>query len=240
MTLATAVSDLAPTGKLRAAINFGNPVLAGRDAVTAEPCGISVDLAQEFARRLGVAIEFVPFDGAGKVVAAIASKAWDVCFLAIDPLRTADITFTAPYAVIEGVYLVPDASPVRNNAEVDRPGTRVGVILGSAYDLFLTRELKHATIARAEASDAVMDLWVAGKLDAIAGVKPQLEDNARRFPGLRMLAGRFMEINQAMGMRRGGEAGASYLRDFIAEMKSGGFVARAFASNRITGASIAK
>ena len=162
MTLSTAVSDLAPTGKLRAAINFGNPVLAGRDAATAAPCGISVDLARELARRLGVAIEFVPFDGAGKVVAAIASKAWDVCFLAIDPLRAADITFTAPYAVIEGVYLVPDASPVRNNAEVDRPGTRVGVILGSAYDLFLTRELKHATIARTEASDAVMDLWVAG------------------------------------------------------------------------------
>src|SRR5438105_653666 len=149
-----APSGLAPTGKLRAAINFGNPVLAGRDASGA-PCGISVDLARELARRLGVAIEFVPYDAAGKVVEGLKSQAWDVCFLAIDPLRAADISFTAPYAVIEGVYLVAEASPIRSKAEVDRPGARVGVIVGSAYDLFLSRELKQATIVRAAASDAV-------------------------------------------------------------------------------------
>src|SRR6266536_599354 len=140
-----AVFDLAPTGKLRAAINFGNPILAGRDA-TGEPCGISVDLARELARRLDVTIEFVPYDAAGKVVEGLKSHTWDVCFLAIDPLRAADISFTAPYAVIEGTYLVADASPVRSNTEIDRPGTRVGVIVGSAYDLHLSRELKQATI----------------------------------------------------------------------------------------------
>ena len=162
MTPPAAISELAPTGKLRAAINFGNPVLAGRDAVTAEPCGISVDLAQEFARRLGVALEVVPYDAAGKVVAGIASQAWDICFLAIDPLRAADISFTAAYAVIEGVYLVAEASTIQSNADVDRPDTRVGVIVGSAYDLFLSRELKYAGIVRAASSDAVMELWVAG------------------------------------------------------------------------------
>jgi len=234
-----AVSELAPTGKLRAAINFGNPVLAGRDAATGEPCGISVDLARELARRLDVAIELVPYDAAGKVVEGLKSQAWDVCFLAIDPLRAADISFTAPYAVIEGVYLVAEASPIRTNAEVDHPGARVGVIVGSAYDLFLTRELKQATIVRAASSDAVMELWVAGELDSVAGVKPQLEADARRISGLRMLPGRFMAINQAMGTPRGREAGASYLRDFVNEMKTSGFVARAFASNNITGASMA-
>jgi polar amino acid transport system substrate-binding protein len=239
MAQSAAVSDLAPTGKLRAAINFGNPVLAGRDAATGEPRGISVDLARELARRLGVAIEFVPYDAAGKVVEGLASGAWDVCFLAIDPLRAADISFTAPYAVIEGTYLVAEASPVRSNAEVDRPGTRVGVIVASAYDLFLSRELKQATLVRAASSDAVMALWVAGKLDSVAGVKPQLEADAKRIPGLRMLPGRFMSINQAMGTPRGREAGASYLHDFIAEMKASGFVAKAFASNRITGAAMA-
>jgi len=234
-----AIADLAPTGKLRAAINFGNPVLAGRDAATGEPCGISVDLARELARRLDVAIEFVPYDAAGKVVEGLKAQAWDVCFLAIDPLRAADISFTAPYAVIEGVYLVAEPSPIESNAEVDRPGARVGVIVGSAYDLFLSRELKQATIVRAASSDAVMELWVAGKLDSVAGVKPQLEADARRVPGLRMLPGRFMAINQAMGTPRGREAGASYLRDFVNEMKTSGFVARAFASNNITGASMA-
>ena len=234
-----AVSELASDGKLRAAINFGNPVLAGNDPRSGEPCGISVDLARELALQLGVAIEFVPYDSAGKVVAGVATDAWDVCFLAIDPLRAAEITFTAPYAVIEGVYLVAEASSVRSNAEVDRPGTRVGVIVGSAYDLHLSRELKHATIVRAASSDAVMDLWAEGKLDCVAGVKPQLEANAARIGGLRMLPGRFMAINQAMGTPRGREAGATYLRAFLDELKSSGFVARAFASNRITGASMA-
>jgi len=233
-----AVFDLAPTGKLRAAINFGNPVLAGSDA-TGEPCGISVDLARELARRLDVTIEFVPYDAAGKVVEGLKSQAWDICFLAIDPLRAADISFTAPYAVIEGTYLVADASPVRSNTEIDRPGTRVGVIVDSAYDLHLSRELREATIVRAASSDAVMELWVAGKLDSVAGVKPQLEADARRIGGLRMLPGRFMAINQAMGTPRGRDAGARYLHDFLAEMKTSGFVARAFASNRITGASMA-
>jgi polar amino acid transport system substrate-binding protein len=238
MPPSAAPSDLIPTGKLRAAINFGNPVLAGRDASGA-PCGISVDLARELARRLGVAIEFVAYDAAGKVVEGLKSKAWDVCFLAIDPLRAADIGFTAAYAVIEGVYLVAEASPVKSNAEIDRAGTRVGVIVASAYDLHLSRELKQATIVRAASSDAVMDLWVAGKLDAVAGVKPQLEADARRIPGLRMLPGRFMAINQAMGTPRDREAAAGYLGDFVEEMKTSGFVARAFASNRITGASMA-
>ena len=234
-----AIADLAPTGKLRAAINFGNPVLAGKDAVTGEPCGISVDLARELARRLDVAIELVPYDAAGKVVEGLESHAWDLCFLAIDPLRAADISFTAPYAVIEGVYIVAETSPIRSNAEVDRPGARVGVIVGSAYDLFLSRELKEATIIRAASSDAVMELWVGGKLDSVAGVKPQLEADARRIPGLRMLPGRFMAINQAMGTPRGRESGAKYLHEFMEEMKASGFVAQAFARNRITGAAIA-
>lgn len=239
MATTAAVSDLAPMGKLRAAINFGNPVLAGRDAATGEPCGISVDLARELARRLGVAIEFVPYDAAGKVVEGLKSQAWDVCFLAIDPVRAVDISFTAPYAVIEGVYLVATTSPILSTSDVDRPGARVGVIVGSAYDLFLSRELKQATIVRAATADAVMELWVAGKLDSVAGVKPQLEADARRIPGLRMLPGRFMAINQAMGTPRGREAGAKYLHDFMEEMKACGFVAQAFAQNRIAGASIA-
>lgn len=234
-----AIADLAPTGTLRAAINFGNPVLAAKDPATGEPGGISADLARELARRLGVAIAFVRYDQAGKVVEGLKSAAWDICFLAIDPLRAADISFTAPYVVIEGVYLVADGSPIRSNADVDRAGTRVGVIVGSAYDLFLSRELKHATLVRAPGIEGVVDLWTAGKLDSIGGVEPQLEAIARRLPGLRLLPKAFMAINQAMGTPRGREAGARYLSAFVDEMKSSGFVAQAFARNRITGASMA-
>ena len=235
----TAIADLAPTGKLRAAINFSNSVLAGNDPATGEPCGISVDLARELARRLGVAIDYVPYHAAGKVVEGLKSAAWDICFLAIDPVRAADISFTPPYVVIEGVHMVADASPIRSNADADQPGRRVGVIVGSAYDLFLTRELKQATIVRASDIDAVMDLWVAGKLDTVAGVKPQLAAIAKRMQGLRLLPERFMAINQAMGTPRGREAGARYLHDFIVATKASGFIAEAFARNRIEGASMA-
>jgi hypothetical protein len=141
------IAELAPRGVLRAAINFGNPVLAGKDDA-GQACGISVDLARELARRLGVPIELVHYQSAGHVPAALASDAWDVCFLAIDPTRAADIAFTAPYAVIEGAYMVAEASALRGVDEVDRAGTRIGVIEASAYDLYLSRELKHATLVR--------------------------------------------------------------------------------------------
>jgi polar amino acid transport system substrate-binding protein len=237
--LNAAAADLAPTGTLRAAINFGNPVLAAKHPTTGEPGGISADLARELARRLGVAIEFVRYDQAGKVVEGLETAAWDICFLAIDPSRAADISFTAPYVVIEGVYMVADGSPIRGNADVDRAGTRVGVIVGSAYDLFLSRELKHATLVRAAGIEGVEDLWTAGKLDSIGGVKPQLEAIARRLRGLRLLPKAFMAINQAMGTPRGRVVGAQYLSGFIDDMKVTGFVAQAFARNRIEGASMA-
>lgn len=236
---AAVVADLAPAGRLRAAFNYGNPVLANWSAATGAAGGISADLARELARCLGVPIDFVPYDAAGKVVAALAAKAWDICFLAIDPLRAADISFTAPYVVIEGVYVVADGSSMRDNADVDRSGVRIGVIVGSAYDLFLSRELKEATIVRAPSFEAVLDLWTRAEIDCIAGVKPQLEGAARRVRGMRMLPGRFMSINQAMGTPRGREAGAKYLRDFVEEMKRSGFIGRSFARHRIEGASIA-
>jgi len=231
-------SDLAPTGKLRAAINFGNPVLALKDPSTGEPCGVSVDLSRELARRLGVPVELVTFSAAGKVVEALKAKEVDVAYVAIDPARAVDISYTAPYVVIEGAYLVLEGSPIRTNAEVDREGVRVVVGAGSAYDLFLSRELKLATLVRAPTSPAVTDLFVAQKLDVAAGVKQQLEADAKRIPGLRLLDGRFMVINQAMGTPRGREAGARYLREFIEEMKASGFVAQALEKSGVDGVSV--
>jgi len=236
---AAAVADLAPSGKLRAAINFGNPILATREPGTGAPRGVSVDLSRELARRLGVPVEFVLYDAAGKVVEGLKSGAWDVAFVAIDPARAAEISFSPPYVVIEGAYLVAQASPVRSNADVDRPGTRVVVGQGSAYDLYLTRELKQATLVRAPTSPAVTDVFVAQKLDVAAGVKQQLEADAKRIPGLRLLDGRFMVINQAMGTPRGRAAGAAYVYDFVEQMKASGFVAQSLVRNNVEGAAIA-
>jgi polar amino acid transport system substrate-binding protein len=238
------VAELAPTGKLRAAINFGNPILAARDSAAGEARGVSVDLSRELARRLGVPLELVTYNAAGKVVEALKSGAWDVAYVAIDPVRANEISYSAAYVVIEGAYLVRQDSPIRSNAEVDRPGVRVAAATGSAYDLYLSRELKQAKIVRAATSPGVTDLFVAQGLEVAAGVKQQLEADAKRIPGLRLLDGRFMVINQAMGMPKarnggGGEAGLAYLREFIEEMKASGFVAQALARHRIEGAAVA-
>lgn len=234
------VTAFAPTGKLRASINLGNPILANKDAATGQPVGVSVDLAHAFAERLGVGIELVVFDAAGKSVEAVTKEEADIGFFAIDPLRGEGISFTAAYVLIEGAYLVPSGSPIQSNEEVDRAGLRVAVGKGSAYDLHLTRELKHAEIVRAPTSPTVVDVFMEQQLDVAAGVKQQLQADAARVPKLRLLPGRFMVIQQAMGTPRSrGELAAVFLRQYVEEMKASGFVAKALARHGIEGASVA-
>ncbi len=233
-------SAFAPTGCLRASINLGNPILANRNPVTGEVSGVSVDLAHALARRLELPIELVVFDAAGKSVDAVTAEQADFGFFAVDPLRGQGIAFTAPYVLIEGSYLVRQESPLHSNDEVDQSGTRVVVGKGSAYDLFLTRELKHATIERAHTSPTVVDVFVSTSAEVAAGVRQQLESDLRRFPGLRVLPGRFMVIQQAMGLPKGRNTdAAAYLSAFVEEMKASGFVAEALQRHGIQGASVA-
>lgn len=230
----------APTGTLRASINLGNPILANKHPQTGEPFGVSIDLARALAQRLGVGVELVVFDTAAKSVEAVRGGQADIGFFAIDPLRGEGIAFTPPYVLIEGAYMVPQSSAIRSNDEVDRPGVRVAVGKGSAYDLFLTRELKQAEIVRAPSSPKVVDVFVEQMLEVAAGVKQQLEADQQRFAGYRLLPGRFMVIQQAMGLPQSrGAEGAQALTAFVQEMKSSGFVAEALRRHGIQGASVA-
>ncbi len=230
------LKDLAPTGKIRFAINLGNIVLAQKDPATGAPKGVTADLAHELGRRLDRPIELVPFDAAGKSFEALKAGQVDVVFLAIEPVRANEIAFTAPYVLIEGVYMVPKESPLKTVADVDRPGIRVGVNQASAYDLFLTRTLKHAELVR---SSNGVELFVEQKLDAVAGIKQPLVAYARSHPEMRVMDGRFMEIRQAMGTPKGRDAGARYLRGFIEEMKASGFVADALKRSQQFDAAVA-
>jgi len=233
------VSAFTPTGRLRASINLGNPILANKDA-SGQPAGVSIDLARAFAAKLGVECELVVFDTAGKSVDAVKAEQADIGFFAIDPLRGEGIRFTAPYVLIEGAYLVKNASPLKDNGEVDVAGRRIMVGKGSAYDLYLTRELKAATIERAPSSPAVVDTFLADNADVAAGVKQQLEADARRLGGLRLLPGRFMVIQQAMGTPTSrGEAAAAALAAFVEQQKASGFVAEALKRHGIQGAAVA-
>jgi len=235
---AAAAKELAPTGKLRAAINYGNPILASKGP-DGKPQGVSVDLAREAARRLDVPVELVTFNSAGNAVQAIKSRDVDLAFVAIDPVRAADMEYTAPYVVIEGAYLVRSESPVQRNEDVDRPGTRVVVGRGSAYDLFLTRNLKAATLVRSPTSPAVVDMFLKENQEVAAGVKQQLEMDAKRVGGVRLLPERFMIIEQAMGVPKGRLAAQAWLSDFIEDMKASGYVASGLQRHAIEGASVA-
>ncbi|WP_321844961.1 ABC transporter substrate-binding protein [Paraburkholderia bannensis] len=241
MTLDPAlVKAFAPTGTLRASINLGNPILANRDPVSGQPFGVSIDLAQAFAGHLGTPLELVVFDTAGQSVEAVSDEHADFGFFAVDPKRGEKIAFTAPYVLIEGFYLVRDDSPIHTNAQVDDARNRVAVGKGSAYDLFLTRELEAAEIVRAPSSPTVVQTFLEQNLEVAAGVKQQLEADAAKAGGLRLLDERFMVIRQAMGVPKSrGEQAAALLRAFVEEMKRSGWVADALARHGIQGASVA-
>jgi polar amino acid transport system substrate-binding protein len=179
------VADLAPRGVLRASINLGNPVLA--QGTPAEPAGVTVDIARELAARLGVPVEFACFDAARKSFEALLSGTADICFLAIEPARAAEVAFSAPYVLIEGVYVVPDDSPLVTAEDADQDGIRIGVKEGSAYDLYLSRTLRHATVVR---GDEGTDVFVDGNLDAGAGIREPATEFVASHPGYRLLDGR--------------------------------------------------
>ena len=231
---------LAPSGTLRASINLGNPLLAHINPQTGQAAGVSVDLSQALAKRLGVALELKVFNAAGKSVQALSEGQADIGFFALDPLRGEGVLFTQAYVLIEGSYLVAKDSAIQKNEEVDRTGVRIAVGKGSAYDLFLTREIKQAQLQRAPTSPTTVDFFLKEKLEVAAGVKQQLEFDAARLPNLRLLPGRFMVIEQAMGLPKDRAPEAQrYLRLYVEEMKSSGFVAASLKKHKIEGASIA-
>lgn len=239
-TAAALVSAFAPGGRLRASINLGNPILANKDPSSGEPVGVSIDLARELARRLGVEVELVLFERAALSVDAVRSEDADIGFFAVDPARSEGLQFTAPYVLIEGSYLVPESSPLTDNSQVDEHGRRISVGSGSAYDLFLTREIKRAEIVRMQGARPALAAVRAGEVDVAAGIRQVLEREAQREPGVRVLPGRFMVIQQAMGTpaSRGAQARVA-LAAFVEEMKSSGFVADRLKRHRIEGATVA-
>jgi polar amino acid transport system substrate-binding protein len=231
-------SELAPSGKLRAGINFGNALLTARDPNGA-PRGIAVDLAMELGRRAGVPVEVVAYDSAATMADGAKAGAWDVAFLAADPARAGEIDFTAPYVEIDSTYLVPAGSPLRALADVDRDGVRIAAADKSAYDLFLTRTLSRARLVRVPGVDGSVDLFISEKLDALAGLKPLLVDVAARLPGSRVLDGRFTTVRQAAGVPKGRTGAARYVREFIEDAKASGLVAKTIARHGVRGLTIA-
>jgi polar amino acid transport system substrate-binding protein len=238
---ASLASIFAPSGTLRVSINLGNPILANQDPKTGQPVGVSVDLATELAKRLGVPLHLVAVASAHLSVENVEQDKADVGFFAIDPKRGQAIQFTKPYVLIEGVYAVRADSPIKTLEQVDQPGVTVATSKGSAYDLFLTRELQRATIVRVATSQGVVQGFLDQHLSVASGIRQQLEKDAARVGGLKILEPHFMVIRQAMGVPKAkGDEAAAYLEVFVEEMKTSGFVAAALARHHISGAGVAK
>jgi polar amino acid transport system substrate-binding protein len=232
-------ADLAPTGKIRAGINYGNFILATRDRATGESRGVAVDLVRELGQRLGVPVDIVAYDSVAVMVDAAKTGTWDIAFLGIDPARAGEIGFTAAYLEIEATYLVTAGSPLRSASEVDREGLRVSAPSRANYELYLSRNLKHARLVSAPTGEAAFELLRSGQVDALAGLRQALIGLAEKLPGSRMLDGRFMAVQQAIGVPRGRDAGLAYLRGLVEDAKRSGLVARAIERTGARGVSVA-
>lgn len=219
-----AIQELAPKGRIRAAINYGNPVLAKR-LPEGKAGGVSADLARGLAQRVGLEVEFVSFDTAGKVADTAQDDVWDIAFLAIDPKRAETIAYTAPYVLIEGTYMVREDSPIKTIEDVDQDGVTVAVGKGAAYDLFLSRTLKNAEIVRYPLSEDAIERFDADGISTVAGVRQPLNTHAGQFPGYRVLEGRFTVIEQAMGCPKGRDKAAALVRRYLEFAKASGMVA---------------
>jgi polar amino acid transport system substrate-binding protein len=233
------VSQLAPTGVLRAGINMANFLLVTGRSPSGEPEGVAPDMARTIADRLGVPVKYVPFPRPGELADAVDDNVWDIGLIGAEPQRAEKIAFTAAYVEIEATYLVRDDSPIRSIAEVDRAGVRIAVTARAAYDLWLERNIKQATLVRSESLDAAFHQFVDEKLDVLAGLRPRLLQDAKALPGCRILDGQFMAVQQAIGTARRNEAGAAYLRAFVEEAKASGLVARLIDRHKVQGLSVA-
>jgi polar amino acid transport system substrate-binding protein len=232
-------ADLTPTGTLRAAINYGNFILATKDRSTGESRGVAVDLTQELSRRLGVPVEIVAYDSVAVMGDAAPTGVWTIAFLGSDPKREALMSFTAAYLEIEATYLVRGDSPLRTAAAVDRDGVRVAAPARANYELFLTRNLHHATLVSTAGADAAFDLLATGQVDALAGLTQALHDRLPQLPGARIVEGRFMGVQQSIAVPRGRDAGLAYLRRVVEDAKASGLVARAIEKTGARGVSVA-
>ena len=233
------VSELAPTGVLRAGINMGNFLLVTGRSPSGDPDGVSPDMARAIADRLGVPVKYVPYKTPGELADAGGTGAWDIGLIGAEPQRAETIDFTAAYCEIEATYLVPAGSPIKSIAEVDRPGVRIAVTGRAAYGLWLERNIKHAELVRTDSLDAAFEKFVNDKLDVLAGLRPRLITDVEKLPGARILDGQFSAVQQAVGTAKGNQAGAAFLRDFVEEAKASGLVARLIEKHKVRGLSVA-
>ena len=234
-----AKAELAPTGVLRAGINMSNFLLVTGKSASGDPEGVSPSMARAVADKLGVPVKYVPFPKPGELADQAGKNVWDIGLIGAEPERAKTITFSAAYCEIEATYLVPAGSPIKSIADVDKPGVRIAVTARSAYELWLTDNIKHAKLILSNSLDAACEQFVAEKLDVLAGLRPRLLSDVKKLPGAQILSGNFTTVQQAIGTDPKNKAGAAFLKAFVEEAKKSGMVAKFIEQHKVVGLSVA-
>jgi polar amino acid transport system substrate-binding protein len=232
-------TELAPTGVLRAGINLSNFLLVTGRSANAEPVGVAPDMAREIAAALGVPVTYVPFKTPGELGDQAGKNIWDIGLIGAEPQRAEKIAFSAAYVEIEATYMVPEGSPIKSIADVDKKGVRIAVSARSAYDLWLVNNIKNATLVQVSGLDAAFQKFMSDKLEVLAGLRPGLLKDVTKAPGLKILDGKFTAVQQAVGTAKANLEGARFLADFVEKAKKSGLVAELIKRHNVVGLSVA-
>ncbi len=214
---------LAPSGKLIAALYPGTPTSISKDE-GADSKGVGFELGRELAKRLGVPYAPIVYPNNNEVQNAIKSGAADIAFTNSSPARAMIMDFATPFLEIELGYLVPKDGKIHDLAEVDRPGNKIGVTIGSTSETTLGRDLKQAQLVKADNVGIALAMLADGRMDAFATNKATLFEMADKLPGSRALDGRWGLERHAMGIPKGREAALPYLRKFTEDVIAEGLV----------------
>jgi polar amino acid transport system substrate-binding protein len=234
-----AKAELAPTGVLRAGINLSNFLLVTGRAANGNPEGVSPDMAQAIADKLGVPLKLIPFKSPGELADQATNNVWDIGNIGAEPQRAQQIAFTAAYCEIEATYMVPAGSPIKSIAEVDKKGVRIVVAARAAYCLWLENNIKNATLVQVTGAEATLKKFVDEKFDVMAGLRPGLIKDVEKLPGARILDGQFSAVQQAVGTPKKNSAGAEFLAAFVEDAKKTGLVASFIEKHKVKGLSVA-
>jgi len=229
------ISQLAPHGVLRAAINMGNFLLVTGRTESGDPTGVSPDMAKAIADALGVPVKYIPYARPGELADAAGTDVWDIGNIGAEPARAEKIAFTAAYAEIEATYLVPAGSPIQSIGDVDKSSHRIAVTARSAYDLWLERNIRNATLVRGTNQANTIEIFTTQKMDALAGLRPGLLTDIEKMPGARILDGQFTAVQQAVGTARANTAAAAFLSEFVEKAKASGLVASLIEKHGVKG-----
>ena len=229
------LKQLAPKGYLRAAINLSNFLLVTGKDNHGDPEGVSPDLAKALANELNVEVKLIPFQRPGELADAVSDDIWDIGNIANEAERAKSITFSSPYTLIESTFLVRDSSYINSLSDVDREGVRIAVAERSAYDLWLTENIKNAELIRAKSIDLSFSIFQKNEYEVLAGLKPKLIDDLKNTENCKILPGAFTFIKQCIGSKPGNLEAEKYINYFIEKNIENGFIEKLLIKYNVLG-----